>query len=145
MLVMRHKENKMRKIIILVSVCFLFGITQAGPVFDKQTPAGLANASTRAVKKTDNWTKMETQLAQYDDHYTSATNKLNNYDGNYSDVTNKIDLVTDAKTKTALLKMAKLVNDEHTVHIKSLKAIDDVHDALQKLIKCFKDMQAASK
>jgi len=65
------------------------------------------------------------QILQADKHWTSMTNQLANYDAHYIDATNKIEQVTDAKTKTALTK--------------SLKATDDCHDALVKLIKCFRD------
>ena len=91
----------------LLAVCVMGAICFAAPVPSDVNPVV---AKKIAIKKTEAWKKMQEQLDQYDTHYTAATNA--------------IEAVTDAKTRTALTKEVKM--------------IDDLKDALTKLIACFK-------
>jgi len=79
-------------------------------------PAAVQKRDVKIMKTSNAWIAMTNQLAQYDDHYIDATDSIAE--------------VTDAKTRTALTK--------------SLKATDDCHDALVKLIKCFTDYVKAN-
>lgn len=91
----------------LMAVCLFAVVCVAAPVPSEVNPAVTKKLN---IKKTEAWQKMQEQIDQYDTHYTAATNAIAE--------------VTDAKTRTALTKEVKM--------------IDDLKDALTKLITCFK-------
>lgn len=62
--------------------------------------------------------------AKAEDTWVSIMEQLDQYPAHHDDATNKIAQVTDAKTQAALTK--------------SLRALDDCHDALIKLIRAMK-------
>ena len=110
----------MFKIIFLeVAVVIVSGWVMAAEPSPVNPQAGQKASKSKAVKElkaSDEWKNMQSASNQYDAHYIDATNK--------------IAAVSDNATKTALTK--------------SIKATDDCHDALVKLIKCFKDYVAAN-
>jgi uncharacterized membrane protein YhiD involved in acid resistance len=99
----------------IVSVVALIATLSVQPVrayeMRQDLPKFQKNSALKTMKQSTAWTEMQTQLDQYDAHYIAATNSIAQ--------------VTDPKTQTALTK--------------SMRATDDCHDALVKLINCFRD------
>jgi chromosome segregation ATPase len=98
----------------------------------------------KAMKQSDAWQDMQTKLDQYQGHYDSLTNNQAKLDEDVVAATNKIALVADAATKLALNKVQNEVEDQRKIAEDLRKTIDDCHDALVKLVKCFKDYVAAN-
>jgi gas vesicle protein len=98
------------------AIVLLAGIMTTPQVQAYQHFQDPAGMQKRAMKQSVAWKQMQTQLDQYDAHYTDATNKISQ--------------VADADVKAALTK--------------SIRATDDCHDALMKLVKCFQDYVKAN-
>jgi len=109
----------MKKILLIIAACVVGSLVMAQSGVIEIKP-GVERIKTKTaikqMKTAAAWQAMTNQLAQYESHYTEATNAVSK--------------VTDAKTQTALTK--------------SLRATDDCHDALVKLIKCFQDYVKAN-